>query len=119
MMCTNDEAGIETLEHALISCSYNEGAGQTLVSAIQRIIPSLTVKELLLLQFPDLSEDQEMAIVFLTTATLQEIWTKRHKKMRISIYDIRTTLEAKCLLLRETRFPNLHQSLQDLLLGFN
>ena len=54
-------------------------------------------------------------MVFLTTATLLEIWLRRLKKERITEYEIRTTLEAKCSLLRETRFVELHQSLQRVL----
>ena len=115
MLCTEIEESPETPEHALIICSYNGGAGQALMTTLQRILPDLTVNQLLLLQFLELSENQEMAVVFLTTATLLEIWSRRQKKLRINIYEIRTTLEAKCSLLRETRFLQLHQSLQELM----
>ena len=113
VMC--DEATTETLEHALVSCSYNGGAGHVLLTTLQYTIPALSVDQLLLLQFPETNKQDELMMVFLTTATLLEIWSRRLKKEKITEYEIRTTLEAKCSLLRETRFVELHQSLQRVL----
>ena len=104
----------ETLEHALLSCAYNNGTGQALITTLQRVLPSLTADQLLLLQFVDLTETQELPLVFFSTAFLLEVWNRRVKKGRIGIYDIRSTLEARCSLLRETRYQNCYECLMEL-----
>ena len=105
----------ETIEHALLSCSFNNGTGQDLISTLQIVVPGLTPEQLLLLQFPNLTEAQEQSIVFLTAAWLLEVWDRRFKKIRITGFDIRTTLEAKCSLLRETRFHNNFEIMKELI----
>ena len=104
----------ETLEHALLSCAYNNGTGQALITTLQRVLPSLTADQLLLLQFVDLTETQELPLVFFSTAFLLEVWNRRVKKGRIGIYDIRSTLEARCSLLRETRYQNCYECLMEI-----
>ena len=103
----------ETLQHALLSCTYNGGTGQVLLSTLQRFFPALTPEKILLLQFPDVTELQEMSSAFLNAALnaalLLEVWNKRTKKTRISLFDIRSTLEAKVSLLRETRNKNFER----------
>ena len=94
----------ETLE--LLSCEYNAGSGQALITTLQRVLPSLTSEQLLLLQFADVTESQELPLVFFSTAFLLEVWNRRIKKGRICIYDIRSTLEARCSILSETRYQN-------------
>ena len=112
ILCTNSSP--ETVQHALLTCQYNDGSGQALVSTLQRILPALTPDKLLLLQLPSLPEALEMSIVFFTAALLLEIWNRRTKKVKITLYEIRSTLEARCSLLRETRY-HIYETLKDLL----
>ena len=112
-LCTNSCP--ETLQHALLSCSYNDGTGQVLLTILQSILPGLSSDELLLLQFPNLPESKELATIFLTSSILFEIWSNRCQKKRITLFDIRSTLEAKCSLLRETRYSNTYETLKDFL----
>ena len=77
----------ETLEHALLFCPYNDGTGIALVSALQKVQPSLTPDQLLLFHFPELSESQEFSFVFLTSAMLLEVWTRRTNKLKITLYE--------------------------------
>ena len=109
-MC--DERTNETLDHALVSSSYNGGAGHVLLATLQNNIPAQTVDQLLLLRFPETNKDEEHMAMIL--ATLLER-TRRLKKEKITEYEIRATLEPKCSLLRETRFVEVHQSLQRVL----
>ena len=104
----------ETLEHALLSCEYNAGTGQALIATLQRVLPSLTSEQLLLLQFANVTESQELPLVFFSTAFLLEVWYRRIKKGRITLYEIRSTLEAKCSLLRETRYQNVYECLGEI-----
>ena len=105
----------ETIEHSLIFCPYNAGTGMALVSAFKNELPSLTTEQLLLYNFPDLSETLEFSLVFLTAALLLEVWTRRIKKSKITLYDIRTTLEAKISLLRETRYHNMNKTMEEII----
>ena len=100
--CT--EMSAEDVKHALLHCTYNNGAGHALSSTILRYCPSTSTDALLRLEFNDLPENLEYPVTFFTTTILLEIWEKRASKSKITFYDIRATLEARCLLLRETRF---------------
>ena len=112
-LCT--DAKKEDLEHSLLNCSYNGGVGLALLSTIHRYVVALTPKKILLLQYPDLSESLELPLVFFTSSILFEIWTRRTKKVKITLYDIRATLEARCILLRETRFKNCFEVIQEII----
>ena len=97
------------------SCpEYNAGTGQALIATLQRVLPSLTSEQLLLLQFADVTESQELPLVFFSTSFLLEVWNRRMKKGRIGIYDIRSTLEARCSILSETRYQNSYVFLLEL-----
>ena len=105
--CSHCQDGVqEDLQHALIHCSYNDGAGQALLSAVQVHLPETDAASLLRLELSNLEQELEYPLVLFTSSILMAIWDKRLSKTRITLYEIRTTLEASCLLLRETRFNN-------------
>merc|ERR1712090_23395 len=99
---------------ALLSCEYNAGTGQALIATLQRVLPSLTAEQLLLLQFADVTESQELPLGFFSTAFLLEVWNRRIKKGRIGIYGIRSTLEARCSILSETRYQNCYECVMEI-----
>ena len=101
-----DDQVDEDLQHALLSCKHNDGAGQWLMSVVEDQIPNITAEALLRLDLPVMSEENELAITLLISVVLSEIWDRRMKKVRIRLFEIRSTLEARCLLLRETRFKS-------------
>ena len=105
----------EDLQHALIHCNYNDGAGQSLLSVVQTHSPDVTAASLLRLELINLPEDHELPMVTLISALLLAVWDKRLAKSRISLYDIRATLEARCQLLRETRYRNQADNMKDLI----
>ena len=105
--CTLCEDGVaEDLTHAFIYCRYNQEVGQKMLNCIQHLLPAVRDQGLLHLDLPGLSRDMEFPVVFLITNILMIIWNRRLSKTRISPYDIRTSLEAKCILLRKTRFES-------------
>ena len=115
-MCSHcDEQVEEDLQHALVHCSYNDGAGQSLLSVVQAHSQGLSAASLLRLELSNLPEDLELPIVTLVSSLLLAVWDKRLSKSRISLYDIRATLEARCQLLRETRFRSQADTLKDLI----
>ena len=100
-----DFPGEEDLMHCLINCDFNDQVGNRLTEIIRTIQPNLSPEAILRLDF-DITEEKELAATFFTSSCLCEIWKKRQKKERILLYDIRSTLEAQCLILRKTRFQN-------------
>ena len=116
-ICThcNDQLP-EDLQHALLFCSYNDGIGLALISALHSKIPDITPAAILRLELKDLPEDSELCTTIFLSTIFKEIWDKRLSKSRIRLYDIRATLEARCLLLRETRFRNQLATLSELTL---
>ena len=85
-----------------------------MLSVAQQHIPDISTASLLRLELANLSEDVELPLVTFVSATLSAIWEKRYTKSRIVLYNIRTTLEAKCQLLRETRYKDHASKLVDL-----
>ena len=112
-----DEA-TETLQHALLLCSYNNGAGQALLAAVQGHLEEVTPAALLRLELLHIQEEDQLSIVTFISSVLMEIWNKRFNKARIRLYEIRATLEARCQLLRETRFSGVIQTLTNLVSQF-
>ena len=105
----------EDLTHALIQCSYNNGVGLSLVSVADIYIPDIHTSSLLRLELSNLSGSHELPLVTITSTILSSIWEKRQARARITLFDIRTTLEAKCQVLRETRFSNSSIILEEMI----
>ena len=99
-LCSN---AIEDLQHVFFRCVFNNDVGKQLLTSIQNQIPAISEQALLQLELTGLTEDSEFSLTFYTSSILMYIWNNRMTKSRISPYDIRATLEAKCILLRKTR----------------
>jgi hypothetical protein len=105
--CTHFEEQVdENLQHALIQCSYNSGTGQNLLRVVQTYVPAMSATSLLCLELSSLEDETLYSLATLISALLLSIWDKRHTRTRITPFDTRATLEARCLLLRKTRFAN-------------
>ena len=107
----------ESLYHAFVSCTFNHEVFHSLVKVIKMVLPNVTNDELLRFSFKDLSQSQEFPVMFVVSSFLLEIWSRRVKKSKICLYEIRTTIEAKCSLLRETRFNGSCATIQDMLIN--
>ena len=105
----------EDLNHALIQCSYNDGVGLSMVSVVGVYIPKIHTSSLLRLELSNLAGSQELPLVTLIFTILSTIWEKRQTRARITLFDTRTTLEAKCQLLRETRHSNCSVLLEEMI----
>ena len=114
--CTHCDAHIdEDLQHALLHCNYNNGVGLSLLSVAQIHIPDITAASLLRLELTSISEEYELPLATFISAALLAIWDKRYTKSRIILYDIRATLEARCQLLRETRYESKVPIIRDMI----
>ena len=96
----------EDLLHALLSCPFNQTIGVKLTSIVKKYLPTATNDMLLRLEFNDLQAEAEFSVTFITSFVLQYIWEKRVARCQPSLYEVRTSLEAKCILLRKTRRAN-------------
>ena len=98
--CQNSE---DTLEHALIICQSNDGVGLALLDFMRSIIPGLQTESLLRLEI-NVSEELELPLVFFISVVLSSVWNLRVSGSRVQMYLVRSQLEAKINLLRETRY---------------
>ena len=78
----------EDIQHALLICVYNDGAGQALLSAVHVHLPDTSAAALLRLELTDLSEELEMPMVTFISSILLTIWEKHLSRSRILLYDI-------------------------------
>ena len=116
-LCSHCSNVNEDLLHALIYCDYNQDAGNKVLSTVQQYIPAISGPALLRLELTDLPEDVEFSLTYFASSILMLIWEKRITKSRISLYDIRATLEAKCILLRKTRLEQHVPILEEMLIN--
>ena len=105
---------VEDLEHALVNCSYNDGTGQLLLRTVQIHNPQVTASALLRLEL-NLQESLELPLTTFISTVLLTVWEKRLSRSRITVFDIRTTLEARCTILRKTRFRSQASLLSDII----
>ena len=106
-ICSHCDAHAEEdLQHALVNCSYNNGAGQNLLHIVQTSLPDMTAASLLRLELTSVELDDELSTVTFISAFLKEIWDKRHTRSRIISLEIRATIETRCILLRKSRWRN-------------
>ena len=96
----------EDLAHTLLLCPYNQTIGVKLTSIVKKYLPGATNDMILRLEFDDLQEETEFSLTFVTSFILQYVWEKRVARCQPSLYEVRTSLEAKCILLRKTRRSN-------------
>ena len=101
--CTVDVT--EDLPHALILCDGNNGVGHRVFRCLQNFVPDLDVESALRLELK-VGEDLELPLVWLLATVFLSIWKLRVERSRVQLYEVRAQLEAKINLLRETRFRN-------------
>ena len=114
-LCSHCSIENEDLVHALINCDFNHNVGKSLLNIIKTYVPSITGPSLLSLELTNLPDETEFCLTFFTSSILKIIWEKRISKSRINLFEIRATLEAKCILLRKTRFDRHVPILEELL----
>ena len=102
-MCTSD--AIEDLEHALVTCSGNQGLGIAALGSLP-LQPRVQGHHALKLQF-DLQDHLELPVVMFLSVAWLSIWESRAHGKKPEPYKVRADLEAKVSLLRETRFAEI------------
>ena len=95
----------EDLGHALVLCEGNNGVGHRVLECLRKFVPNIDVKSALCLEI-DVEEDLELPLVWMLATVFSAVWKLRIAKTKILLFEVRSTLEAKINLLRETRFSN-------------
>ena len=70
----------ETIDHALLECPFNDDVSSSLIKVVKNVFPDVSTNDILLFAFPDVCEDQEFEMMFLVSAFLLEIWSRRTKE---------------------------------------
>ena len=104
--------------HAFFHCKNNSNASRALLNSITPVLPNITPRQVLLLDF-DLEESQEFPIVWFVGHFLQIVWNSRVEKRQVRLYSIRADLEARSSLLRETRYKEHLEKIKEMMQNFN
>ena len=105
----------ESIHHAFMECPYNDNVISALTRELKKLCTNMKEDDLLRFTFPELCGDQEFQVMFVVSAFLLEVWSRRLKREKINSYEIRTTIEARCNLLRETRYKQPLEQVKEML----
>ena len=105
---------VEDQLHAFFLCQANSTASRALITTITYLLPNLTTRKILLLDFV-LDETKEFPAVWIVGNFLQLVWSLRIEKRQVRLYSIRAEMEARASLLRETRFKEHFEMIENLL----
>jgi hypothetical protein len=107
----------EDLSHALVICEGNDGVGVRMMTCLRNFVPNVDVSTALRLEL-EVDEEMQLPLVWLVGTVCQAIWKLRIEKSRIQLYEVRSQLEAKINLLRETRYSNAATLLDQLVVDY-
>ena len=110
-LCTTDE--IEDLEHALVTCSGNQGIGIAILESLP--LPHMVQGHHALTLQLDLQDHQELPVVFFLAVAWSSIWESRILGNKPVLYKVRAQLEAEVSLLRETRFAEVTETITSMI----
>ena len=109
-LCSQEVTGNQI--DALLHCPYNNGIGFWLIRCLREITPTLQPAQLIRLNFGfDQHQKNALPAAWLTSKTLQAVWTSRVAKKNTTIAITRATLEANIMLLRKTRYKTCADTL--------
>ena len=99
-LCAQNVVG--NLNHCLLHCDYNDGAGQYLLDKLSHLVPNILPHHVTLLDF-DVVVDDQLPAVYLIAAILSEVWLCRKEKRPCHLTTIRATMEAGVNIMRKSR----------------
>ena len=102
-ICTHrNQNSVGNLNHSLLYCNFNDGAGQYLLDTLSAFVPNLHPDQVTLLNI-DVTEDVKLPAVYLIAAILSEVWICRKEKRPCHLNSIRASLEAGINIMRKSR----------------
>ena len=100
-LCDPYPKPVEDLQHGLVDCVGNQGVGHAVLKCLP--LDSFNKVKVLKLQL-QLGNDIELPVVWFLSAAWLSIWETRKSGRRPEIYQVRSDLEAKVNILRESRY---------------
>jgi hypothetical protein len=80
-LCNNDIN--EDMDHAFLTYDQNKGTGDALVQVFSHHLPNISMDKIMILEFEELSDDDEFPVVCLTAAFLIAMWERISANQRI------------------------------------
>ena len=103
--------------HAFFHCSRSNHASRALLDTISSMVPQATPKKILVLDFLA-KESLEFHVTWMIVNSLQIMWKLRVEKKQVRLFSIRSDLEARASLLRETRYGEHQETILELLRNY-
>ena len=104
--------------HAFFSYPFNNMTSHALMNMLFHPLANLNPNMVLNLNF-QVEEALELPMVWLTTNIVMKMWDFRKEKKRCDLVLVRTELEARVSLLKESRFREASVSISHMLLNLS
>ena len=104
---------IADLEHAFFHCVSTQEVGRCLLSSLRVYAPGVTPAGLLRLEY-EVQGDKEIPVVWFAAQTLLYMWSVRKSGRIVDLRTTRAHLESRINLLRETRYFNKQEIIQEI-----
>ena len=101
-LCEGKGQFLDTQQHAMFDCYSSKEASTVLLQGLKKIIPEITPAVILTLGF-EYDERHSFPIVWAIAQFLSSLWQLRIKRKPGQLIKIRSDMEARCRLLRESR----------------
>ena len=82
---------------------------------LSQYLTNITTDSILGLDIGEVEESLELPVTWIISSYLLSIWEKRKAKKSVNVFETRAILEARCNLLRETRFKYEAQTISNML----
>ena len=113
--CTFCSLGVtEDLAHALVACSHNTDVNNWIIEFSHKVVPNCTVEDIIHLNF-ELPKPLLFPLVWSLAHTLSLVWQLRTSKKTISLFRVRSEIEARINTLRKSRLADLVSPIKELL----
>ena len=115
-VCTLCHTEAEDQIHAFFTCQKSSVTGHALLGYVQAVVPDLSPEAALRLELgQDLSEVDQLAVVYLLSTGMKYIWEARVQKKAVSLFKMRAEVEAKISILRRTRHKAAGEKMLEML----
>ena len=113
--CTFCSLGVtEDLAHALVACSHNTDVNNWIIEFSHKVVPNCTVEDIIHLNF-ELPKPLLFPLVWSLAHILSLVWQLRTSKKTISLFRVRSEIEARINTLRKSRLADLVSPIKELL----
>ena len=96
---------VEDTFHCFLTCVISREVSVSVLEAVREDIPNIPPEKMMFLDYGEgIDTNLELALTWLLSSVWLIMWENRRSKKTCKLYEVRSDLEARCNLLRETRF---------------